>query len=469
MSNKVNPEFNKVLSRLDVLVLAFGAMIGWGWVVLSGEWINRAGSLGAMIAFLIGGVLVIFVGLTFAELTTALPKAGGEIHFALTAMGTKSSFIVGWAMLLGYISVSAFEAVALPTVVEYLFPGYMKGYLWTIADWDVYLSWLVIGVVGAIIVTWINIVGVKQAAFFQVVLTILLAAVGLLLIFGAGVNGEPQNMEPLFTGGMAGLMGVMIMTPFMFVGFDVIPQIAEEVNMPKKSMGRLLILSVSMAVAWYVLIILGVSLALDSKALSESILPTADAMASVFGSPLFGKILILGGIAGIITSWNAFIMGAGRIIYAMAREGMLPKWFAKIHPKYKTPTNAIIFVGFLSTIAPFFGRPALVWLSDAGSLSIVIAYFIVALSFVILRKKRPDLERPFKAGESNAIGIIAVLLSIFFIVLYMPGMPASLIWPYEWIIIIAWFIIGFLFFALIPKSAHEEMIARNRNEMFKDL
>lgn len=469
MSKNVNPEFNKVLSRLDVLVLAFGAMIGWGWVVLSGEWINRAGSFGAMIAFLIGGVLVIFVGLTFAELTTALPKAGGELHFALTAMGTKSSFIVSWAMLLGYISVSAFEAVALPNVVEYLFPGYMKGYLWTIADWDVYLSWLIIGVAGSIIVTWINIVGVKQAAFFQVALTVLLAAVGLLLIFGAGVNGEPKNMEPFFTNGMAGLMGVMIMTPFMFVGFDVIPQIAEEVNMPKRSMGKLLILSVTMAIVWYVLIILGVSLALDPKELSESILPTADAMATVFGSPLFGKVLILGGIAGIITSWNAFIMGAGRILYAMAREGMLPTWFAKIHPKYKTPSNSIIFVGLLSTIAPFFGKPALVWLSNAGSLSIVVAYFIVALSFVILRKKHPDLDRPFKAGKGNAIGIIAVILSIFFIILYMPGMPASLKWPYEWVIILVWIILGVGFFARIPKSAHEQMIVRNQNEMFKDV
>jgi amino acid transporter len=97
----------------------------------------------------------------------------------------------------------------------------------------------------SIIVTWINFIGVKQAAVLQLILTLLLAVVGLSLIFGSAIGGEVKNMDPLFTGGMAGLMGVMIMTPFMFVGFDVIPQMAEEMNIPKKTVGKVLILSVA--------------------------------------------------------------------------------------------------------------------------------------------------------------------------------------------------------------------------------
>lgn len=443
-------EFSKVLSRADVIVLAFGAMIGWGWVVLSGDWIMKAGSAGAMIAFFIGGIMVTFVGLVYSELTTALPKTGGAHHFAQAALGSKAAFIVSWSILLGYISVVAFEAVALPTVIEYIFPHYQVGYMWTIAGWDVYFSWVAVGMIGSIVVTWINWIGVKQAAFLQLILTLLLALVGLSLIFGSAFSGEVENLSPFFSGGLAGVMVVMIMTPFMFVGFDVIPQMAGEMNIPQKTVGRILLLSVGLAVLWYIFIILSVSLSLNESQLHIASLPTADAMGAVFGSAVFSKILIIGGIAGILTSWNAFIIGGSRVMYAMAQEGMLPKWFGKIHPKYKTPGNAIFIIGLLATLSPLLGRPALVWLVDAGGLSIVIAYFIVSVSFIVLRKTQPDLERPFRAGKSNLVGIFASILSIGFIILYMPGMPASLVWPYEWLIFGAWWIIGLFFFTQTP-------------------
>src|SRR5690625_426648 len=131
----------KILGRKDVLALAFGAMIGWGWVVTAGLWISEAGSLGAILAFAIGGMLVIFVGLTYAELASALPLAGGELMYSFKAMGRIPSFITTWAVILGYVSVVAFEAVALPTVFEYLIPDYSQGHLYTIANWDVTITW----------------------------------------------------------------------------------------------------------------------------------------------------------------------------------------------------------------------------------------------------------------------------------------------------------------------------------------
>jgi len=100
--------FAKVLSRRDVLALAFGAMIGWGWVVLAGEWIRSAGSIGAMIAFVVGGILVTFVGLTYAELASAMPKAGGELLYSYRGLGVLPSFICAWTIVLGYISVVSF-------------------------------------------------------------------------------------------------------------------------------------------------------------------------------------------------------------------------------------------------------------------------------------------------------------------------------------------------------------------------
>ncbi|MFP3366205.1 APC family permease, partial [Pseudoalteromonas sp. SIMBA_148] len=109
--------------------------------------------------------------------------------------------------------------------------------------------------------------------------------------------------------------------------------------------------------------------------------------------------------------WNAFYIGGSRAIYALAHAGMLPAWLGKLHPKHKTPTNAVLLIGLLSCIAPFFGRPALVWIVDAGGLGIVIAYLFVAISFLILRIREPDMPRPFRVRHGKLCGTLAILLS----------------------------------------------------------
>ncbi|KID12092.1 hypothetical protein P279_30420, partial [Rhodobacteraceae bacterium PD-2] len=113
MSDTSRPsELTRVLARTDVLALAFGAMIGWGWIVMTGNWIVSAGSVGAMSAFLLGGLVIVLVGLTYAELASAMPQVGGEHVYSYRAMGHFASFLCTWAIVLGYVSVVAFEAVA---------------------------------------------------------------------------------------------------------------------------------------------------------------------------------------------------------------------------------------------------------------------------------------------------------------------------------------------------------------------
>lgn len=440
-------KFERVLNKKDVFVLAFGAMIGWGWVVLSGEWILKAGTVGAMIAFALGGLMVLFVGLTYAELTAAMPKCGGEHVFSYRALGRNASFICTWAIVLGYISVVAFEAVAFPTVMQYLFPSYMKVHLYSVAGFDIYLTWLLVGVISSILIAAVNYFGVKPAARFQGILTIVIAIIGLSLITGSLFNGEVSNVQPLFKDGVNGIIAVAVMTPFMYVGFDVIPQAAEEMNIPFKKIGQILILSVVMAVVWYVAIIGGVSLAMSSTQIETSELVTADAMANVFfNSPIASKVLIIGGIAGILTSWNSFYVGGSRAIYSMAESGMLPSFLARLHPKYKTPCNAVILVGVISSLAPFLGRKMLVWLSDAGGLTIVVAYLIVSISFLVLRKKEPEMSRPYKVKHGKLVGTIAVIMCVVLAIMYLPGSPAALVWPYEWGILIAWTVLESVFF-----------------------
>lgn len=442
-------QLSRVLARKDVLALAFGAMIGWGWIVLTGSWIQSAGSLGAITAFLVGGLIIVLVGLTYAELASAMPQVGGEHVYSYRAMGHFASFLCTWAITLGYVSVVAFEAVALPTVVEHLFPNYAVGHLWTITGWEVKATWVAVGVAGSLVMMWINYIGVRTAALVQKVVTLLILAVGILFITGALFQGSTATMQPLFSveeGVMGGIMMVIIMVPFMFVGFDVIPQAAEEINLPFREIGRVLMISVILAVFWYAFIILGTSLMLDSEALGASSLAVPDAMQAAFQAPWAGNLMILAGIAGIITSWNAFYIGGSRAIYALAHTGMLPAWLGKLHPTYRTPTNAILVMGILSAIAPFFGRPALVWLVVAGGLGIVIAYLFVSLSFVLLRRREPEMERPFKVRQGKLVGALAVLLSLGLTAMYLPGSPSALS-AIEWAIFAGWMMIGLALYA----------------------
>ena len=443
--------FLRVLGRRDILALAFGAMIGWSWVVLTGAWIGSAGTMGAITAFVIGGVAILLISLIYAELASALPFAGGEHVYSERALGSGASFICTWGIILGYASVVTFEAVALPTVLDSLIPGLDKVYLWQIAGWDIYLSWVLVGVLGAAIMTVVNVLGVRMVALVQSVVVIAILLVGVLLVSGAVVTGDISNMQPLFKDGVAGITLVLVMVPFMFVGFDTIPQVAEEVDLPFRDIGVVLIASVAMAIVWYGLIILAVGLVLDQTAINASTTVTAEANARIYGE-VGGTVLLVAGLAGIITSWNAFILGGSRAIYALAKSGLLPKFLGQLHPKYHTPTNAIVLLGVLSALGPFFGRPALVWVVNAGSLGIVIAYVMVTWSFLVLRNREPSLDRPYKVPFGQFVGSLALVLAIAMTLLYLPGSPAALLWPQEWGIIIAWIIVGGLLYGIARKS-----------------
>ena len=252
-------QLERILQCRHVLALAFGAMIGWSWVLLTGVWIGTAGTGGAALAFAVAGLVIVLIALTYAELAAAMPKVGGEHVYAERAFGRHVSFICTWALLLGYIAVVAFEAVALP----YLFPAINRGLLWQVAGYDVYASQVAMGITVAVVLTVVNIRGIAEAASLQGFVTCLILIAGLILISGSATGGTPSNMTPLFTDGVTGTLGVLVMIPILFVGFDVIPQAAEEIDLPPALIGRLVVVSVLAAVFWYTSIVLAVGYALE--------------------------------------------------------------------------------------------------------------------------------------------------------------------------------------------------------------
>ena len=365
-----NSDLKKNLNTLDVLSVAFGAMIGWGWVVSSGQWITSGGVLGTVIGFLIGGLMIYFVGLAYAELTTAMPKSGGVQNFCYAAFGPVGAFVSTWALILSYVGVVCFEAVSFPTIIQYIFPGFLKGYLYTVKGFDIYASWLVVAIITAAIIVYINIKGTKKAAKLQNVL-----------------NGNQMVTSMQGTG-----------------------------------------------------------------------LVTADAMAIAFNSHTMAKVLILGGLCGIITSWNSFLIGGSRVMFAMAKSRMIPSSFAKLHPVYKTPIVALLLLGLTSIIAPFFGRVMLVWIVDAANFACCLAYCIVSLSFVVLRKKKANLKRPYRVRHASWVGIMAVLMSGFMAAMYLiPGSACTLVWQ-EMVIVVGWTLLG-IFLGIRGKRLYKDSFA----------
>lgn len=455
-------KFDKVMGAWDILVIAFGAMIGWGWVINSGDWITTAGFAGSIIAMLIGGVMVFFVGLTYAELTSAMPQCGGEHVFSYRAMGPTGSFVCTWMIILGYVATSAFEATALPTVITYLFPEFNQVYLYSIAGKDIYLTTILLGVGVAVLITFINIRGAKTAAILQTVLTAIIAIAGILLVVGSAVNGDGANITgQMWESGTGTTLGsvfkVACMTPFLFIGFDVIPQAAEEINVPYNKIGKIMLLSIFLAVAWYLLIIFAVCYIMPQSAIAQEMssqngLVSAKAIEIAFRSPLMGKVLIIGGLCGIITSWNSFLMGGSRALYSMGESLMIPKMFGKLG-KHKTPEAAIILCGIACVAAPFFGRGVLVWLVDAASFGCVIAYMFVSISFCILRKKKPEMARPYKVKAGRFVGVMAVLMAGFMTLLYIvpASFSAALVWQ-EWIVVGIWLALGAFFYFYSKKK-----------------
>ena len=351
-------QLKRELKFKDVLILAFSTMIGWGWVALTGSWVNKGGALGAALAFVVGAILCIFVGLTYCELTPALPYAGGELVFSYKAMGYHASWFTGWMITFAYIGVAAWEGPALATAIDYLIPIPRYGYLWTVAGFDVYLSWLIVPAVVGSILCFINMRGIKVSSLFQTIVTIILALGGISFAVISGIKGSTSNVTPLFTT-VNGAFAVVLAVPAMFVGFDVIPQAAEEMNLPLKRIPKAIVISILLAAAWYIVIIVSSALAAPSDTLGAEGLSVVNAVNYATRTPIVGKLIVVTAIMGILSSWNGFIIGATRVLYSMGRARMIPAPFGKLHRKYQTPSNATLFIGVITVLTPLLGKNSL--------------------------------------------------------------------------------------------------------------
>ena len=454
------------LSLVDLFTLGFGAIIGVGWsVTLNNMFINGGGPVPAILGFGIATLLFVPVALCYAELTPAMPVAGGVIAYAYKAMGTKMSFVSGWFVAMAYISILPWEAIAINNILAFIFPALSTGkVLYTIAGSDIYLNALIVGLIIAFLVILLNWRGVQGAAKFQTFLTFFLIFGSALCVIFAVMKANPVNIHPIYammegkshTSFLTGVLTMLALAPFYYSGFDTIPQGAEEAGgVDPKSLGKVIIGALLSAGTFYIVIFLSVGFSYPWQTFITFPKPAlSNLMAALYGGAL-GQFLfwlsLAATLAGLFTTWNGFFIAGSRLLLGMGRARLLPSFFATVHPKYHTPLGGSIFCSFAMLAGPFLGIGLVDPLTILGSTGFVVGWGMACLSAVILYKNAPDMPRPYRMPGGVATAWTGTIVcALMFLNCVIPGLPGYM-GSIGMSVFVAWCALGLVFYLTTSK------------------
>ncbi|WP_432661905.1 APC family permease [Wukongibacter baidiensis] len=459
-------ELNQSLKPSNVFAIAVGSIIGFACFVLPDDWIKEAGPMGVAIAFALGAIMMIFIGKGYGYMIDKFPVAGGAFAFAYKGFGRIHAYVCGWMLTLGYLSVVSLNATALPILARFIMPSLLtKGYLYSVAGSDIYLGEISISILAILIFAFLNYRGSEIMGKIQFIMVALLFISVVLLAVGAFLKpgASIENLNPLFAPGKtfsASILAVLAIAPMAYVGFDTIPHAAEEFDFSPSMAFKLIVLSVVSGGVIYIVVELSTAMPYPWLELigSNPVWATGTAMKSSMGN--IGVLILVTGVTmGIFTGMNGFYMATSRLLLSMARAKVLPGWFAKVHPVYKTPTNGIIFTMVFALILPLFGRVALLWIVDMCGLGTAISFFYTCFTaYLMVRKNRNE-------RSESIFHLLGSFFSIVFIILLcLPGSPAFMALE-SWICLILWVIIGFAFYLVkakeyrsVPKNVLDNLI-----------
>ncbi len=455
------------LTFFDLFSMGFGAMVGVGWsATLNNLLKNGGGPIPATIGFSLATIVFIPVALCFAELAPAIPVAGGVIAYTRRAFGKRLTFIAGWFVAMAYISIVPWESIAINDIISYIFPALKNGNpLYSLAGENIYGATIVLGIALSLVVILINWRGVEKGASFQSIMTLSLLGGSLICVVFALVHMDVSNLiTPVYsqiegkshTTIWAGIFTMFGLAPSYFSGFDTIPQSVEAApNVNKKKLGKVIVIALISAGIFYAMIFLSAGLAYPWTETIDMDRPVlSNLFATIYPGPL-GTVLwyicIIATLAGLFSTWNGFYMAGSRVLYGMAKAGVLPSVFAKEHPKYKTPYVANLFVAVTMVFGPFLGAGVLDILSVLSSSGFVIGWGIACLAVIRLRRTEPQLERPYRIPGGIVIPVIAFIFCILmFFNCILPGMPGYM-GVSGLAAFVIWTILGLLFYKVTNK------------------
>ncbi|MGW1548945.1 amino acid permease [Streptomyces sp. NPDC002346] len=457
----------KSLSALDLTVFGVGVIIGTGIFVLTGKVAKETAGPATSLAFVAAGIVCALAALCYAEFASTVPVAGSAYTFSYASLGELVAWIIGWDLVLEFALGTAVVAVGWSGYVRSLMdnvgwhmPDVLSG-----PDAAPGFGFDVLAFVLVVALTVILVLGMKLSArVTTVVVAIKLAVVMIVIIAGLffikAANYSPfippAQPQPAGSGLTApliqlifgyaptnfGVMGIFTAASvvfFAFIGFDVVATAAEETKLPQRDVPRGILASLFICTVLYVAVSLVVTGMEHYTELSVSA-PLADAFKAV-GHPVYAGFISFGAAVGLTTVCMILLLGQTRVFFAMSRDGLLPRFFSKTHPKFGTPYRPTILLGvIIAIVAGFTSINELATLVNIGTL---FAFVVVALGVVVLRRTRPDLHRAFRTPWVPVLPILSVAASVWL----MLNLPAE-----TWLRFAIWMAIGVIIYFTYGRS-----------------
>lgn len=475
MENQAESKLQKKLSPLNVWALALGSIIGWGAFVMPGNtFLPNAGPVGTAIALGIAALIMICIAFNYDYMINHFPVAGGEFTFTSVSFGRTTGFVCAWFLGLSYLAIVPLNATALALIGRNLFPTLTQwGYLYSVEGYSIYAGEVLLAVSALLLFAFLSIKGISVAGKFQTMLAFgLVGAIALLLVSCLFSDyASLSHLQPLLLeqegGGwnLGGILAVIAVAPWAFVGFDSIPQAAEEFNFSHRKSKMIMVASILIGALLYLILntitaaVLPASYDSWQQYIADCKLdPLPDSLSGLSALPTFNAaklmlgnvgLLILGValICAVLSGIIGFYMATSRLLYSMAKDGVLPAWFGKLHPKYNTPHCALIFVLGISLLAPWFGRTVINWVVDMSSIGAAIGYGLTCASAFVQMRKNGDASLWMKANA-----ILGSVFSVFFAALLVVPNPWAYLGKESRIALLVWCLLGAVFFLVSKKK-----------------
>ena len=471
-----NNKLKRQLSPMHVWAIAFGCIIGWGSFINPGKkFLPNSGVAGTAIAMLLGALVMVIIAFSYAYMVPKYPQAGGEFSFTKNCFGKAPAYLCGWFLVAAYLTNVPMNSTAIGLIVDGLDGGadILKwGFHYRIAGFDVWMGEMLLAMGILILFGVLNILGVKKAGFIQTVLASLLAVCAFTLCIAgiASAKAKGVNMEPIWgfdksaamaanaatenigefahtgtRGVLSAILATFAIAPWAFVGFDTIPQAAEEFRFSYRKVMGIMVVAIAFGCFVYTSNNTVAAAALENwpervMAGEWVLLVAAEELLGTFGKILVGvgvSCAVLSGIMG-------FYLASSRLMFAMSRDGYLPAWFGVIDEKYHTPKNAMIFCIIVSLSGPVLGREALGWFVDMSAIGASIGYFFTCASTLVTMKRDKDGSRALKA-----MAIAGVVFSSIFMILQLipiPGLSGVHFGKESYILLVVWVVLGAIFY-----------------------
>ncbi len=400
----------RCLTAFDLTLLGIGAIIGAGIFVLTGVVAATKTGPAIILSYIIAGFACLFSALSYAELATAIGGCGSAYAYAYVGFGEIIAWIVGWDLLLEYSITISTVAVGWSSYIKSLLESFRVHVSSTIqVTQRVGIDVLALGVISiiSILLIW----GVRSSTRFNNMIVGIKLLVILVFVVIASMHVEPSNWHPFLPFGWLGVAKGASLIFFAYIGFDAVSTTAEEVINPQRNLPIGIIGSLSVSTLLYI-VISGLLTGMVSYKTLNVASPISDALMAI-GCKAAAGVISVGALAGLTTVMLVLFYGLSRIFYAIARDGLLPTYFAVINETTHTPIRIIVvcgvWVGFISALFPI---GVLAELVNIGTL---VAFTIVCLGVLILYYTRPDLHRPFKTPFMPYVPILGMVCCIYLI------------------------------------------------------